>query len=261
MSELTYRIDQFEGPLDLLLMLISKNKIDIEDIPIAMLCDQYLEYLNNCIKMDMDIASEFLVMASELVLIKTRFLLPAEEGSEEDPRADLAAALLEYSRMKSASPILLGYYDIFKDRYVKDTDEFPPDNSVPENQSIDRLIKAMRAVLTNIRSDREDDNVAIKPIIRKTSFPISVKIDQIRTSFSQKKSMRFEDLFVSSESKSEIIATFIAILELIKSGYVSISDKVSDSPSSIILDYNSDPEQSDTVDESDITYDGINEKY
>ena len=259
MTELTYRIDQFEGPLDLLLMLISKNKIDIEDIPIAMLCDQYLEYLNNCMKMDMDIASEFLVMASELVLIKTRFLLPAEAGSEEDPRADLAAALLEYSRMKSASPILLGYYDIYKDRLVKDTDEFPPDNSVPENQSIDRLIKAMRSVLSNIRSDREDDNVAIKPIIRKTAFPISVKIDQIRKIFSENRSIRFEDLFVSSESKSEIIATFIAILELIKSGSVSICDNNSDDPSSIILDYNSNPDPTDPVSESDTADDGINE--
>ena len=210
-------------------------------------------------KMDMDIASEFLVMASELVLIKTRFLLPAEAGSEEDPRADLAAALLEYSRMKSASPILLGYYDIYKGRLVKDTDEFPPDNSVPENQSIDRLIKAMRSVLSNIRSDREDDNVAIKPIIRKTAFPISVKIDQIRKIFSENRSIRFEDLFVSSESKSEIIATFIAILELIKSGSVSICDNNSDDPSSIILDYNSNPDPTDPVSESDTADDGINE--
>ena len=98
-EQLTYRLDQFEGPLDLLLTLITKNKVSITDIPIAIICDQYMEYIEEAQRMDLDIASEFIVMASELMLIKSRMLLPRdEESEEEDPRAALAAALLEYKR-------------------------------------------------------------------------------------------------------------------------------------------------------------------
>ena len=255
MTELTYRIDQFEGPLDLLLTLIAKNKIDIEDIPISLLCDQYLEYLDNCRSMDMDIASEFLVMASELVLIKTRCLLPAEEENAEDPRADLAQALLIYSRMKSASPVLLEFYDTFKDRFIKDTDEFPPDNSVPENQSIEKLIKAMRSVLANSKPDKSVESNTIRPLIKKNIFPISVKIEQIKNSFYTKKAVRFEDLFISSESKSEIIATFIAVLELIKSGFISFHEDRTDERCGIILDLNDEPDTADYDPEGDLSDD------
>ena len=94
-EQVTYRLDQFEGPLDLLLTLISKNKVSITDIPIAMICDQYMEYIDNAQKMDPDIASEFIVMASELMLIKSKLLLPKVEEDEEDPRAALADALLK----------------------------------------------------------------------------------------------------------------------------------------------------------------------
>ena len=95
-ATITYRLDQFEGPLDLLLMLIQKNKVNIIDIPIALICDQYLEYLKAAQDMDMEIAGEFIVMASELMLIKSRLLLPRAEEDEKDPRADLAEALLRY---------------------------------------------------------------------------------------------------------------------------------------------------------------------
>ena len=93
MQQLTYRLDQFEGPLDLLLTLISKNKMSITDIPIAIICDQYMEYINEAQRMDLDIASEFIVMASELMLIKSRMILPHEEGTENDPRREIADAI------------------------------------------------------------------------------------------------------------------------------------------------------------------------
>ena len=82
LEQVTYRLDQFEGPLDLLLTLIQKNKVSITDIPIVMICDQYMEYLEEAERMDLEIASEFIVMASELMLIKSRMLLPHEEGTE-----------------------------------------------------------------------------------------------------------------------------------------------------------------------------------
>ena len=95
-EQLTYRLDQFEGPLDLLLTLISKNKGSITDIPIALICDQYMEYLAEAERMDLEVASEFIVMASELMLIKSKMILPHEEGTENDPRREIADALLLY---------------------------------------------------------------------------------------------------------------------------------------------------------------------
>ena len=86
MDAITYRLDQFEGPLDLLLTLIQKNKVSITDIPISLICDQYMEYITAAQELDMDIASEFIVMASELMLIKSKMILPHEEGTENDPR-------------------------------------------------------------------------------------------------------------------------------------------------------------------------------
>ena len=88
LTEMTYRLDQFEGPLDLLLDLIKRNKVSITDIPISIICDQYMEYINEAQRMDLDIAAEFIVMASELLYIKSRMLLPHEEGTENDPRRD-----------------------------------------------------------------------------------------------------------------------------------------------------------------------------
>ena len=97
-NTLTYKLEQFEGPLDLLLALIQKNKVSITDIPISLICDQYIEYITQAQKLDMELASEFIVMASELMLIKSKMLLPREEEDEDDPRATLTDALLRYQQ-------------------------------------------------------------------------------------------------------------------------------------------------------------------
>ena len=111
MEEINYHLPSFDGPLDLLLALIAKNKIDITDIPIALIFDQYMEYISAAQALDMELAGEFIIMASRLMLIKSRMLLPREEKEEEDPRAALAAALLEYSRIKGVSEMLGSYYE------------------------------------------------------------------------------------------------------------------------------------------------------
>ena len=98
MDAVTYRLDQFEGPLDLLLTLIQKNKVNITDIPISLICDQYVDYIAQAQKLDMEVASEFIVMASELMLIKSKMLLPKPEENGDDPRATLTDALLRYSQ-------------------------------------------------------------------------------------------------------------------------------------------------------------------
>ena len=107
MEKLTYRLEVYEGPLDLLLDLIAKNKIDIMNIPIALICDQYMQYITEAQAMDMELAGEFIVMASELLYIKSKMLLPRAEPDEEDPRASLAEALLLYKQAKEAAEQLL----------------------------------------------------------------------------------------------------------------------------------------------------------
>ncbi len=110
MEAITYRLDQFEGPLDLLLTLIQKNKVSITDIPISLICDQYMDYITEAQRLDMDIAAEFIVMASELMLIKSKMLLPREEENDDDPRAVLTDALLRYQQAKEAAAKLTPLY-------------------------------------------------------------------------------------------------------------------------------------------------------
>ena len=112
MQTIQYRLDTFEGPLDLLLALISKNKVNIEDIPISLMCEQYLDYLRQAQEMDMEIASEFIVMASELMLIKSRMLLPRPTEEAEDPRKVLTDALIRYQQAKAAAVRLAEQYVI-----------------------------------------------------------------------------------------------------------------------------------------------------
>ena len=107
MERLTYKLEVYEGPLDLLLDLIAKNKIDIMNIPIALICDQYMQYITDARAMDMELAGEFIVMASELLYIKSKMLLPRAEPDEEDPRASLAEALLLYKQAKEAAEQLV----------------------------------------------------------------------------------------------------------------------------------------------------------
>ena len=136
MEALTYRLDQFqfEGPLDLLMALIQKNKVNIEDIPISLICDQYLEYLRAAQSMDMEIAGEFIVMASELMRIKSKMLLPRPQEDEADPRAELADALLRFQQAKQAAVKMAELYKVFSGRIAKDTDEISIDTSYVADQ-------------------------------------------------------------------------------------------------------------------------------
>jgi len=156
MDELMFRLDSFEGPLDLLLKLITKNKVDILDIPIAMILDQFMEYVELMQKLDMDTAGEFVAMAAELMLIKSRMLLPkAPKDETEDPRADLAAALLEYKRMKEAAAIIGERYLKFHNRIPKDSEDIAPDETLYD-QPPELLIKAFKKMAARTR-DTENE--------------------------------------------------------------------------------------------------------
>ena len=166
MDTIQYKIDRFEGPLDLLLALVEKNKINIDDIPISLLCSQYMEYIAQAQAMDIELSSEFIVMASELMLIKSKMLLPRNEETDEDPRAMLASAMLEYKRTKEASVSLTLMFAEFGTRMIKDTDEIQVDTSYVADHDAELLSRAMLKMLSEIRVSDEDAVKRFEPLIK-----------------------------------------------------------------------------------------------
>lgn len=217
-EQLTYRLDQFEGPLDLLLTLISKNKVSITDIPISLICDQYMEYIEEAQKMDPDIASEFIVMASELMLIKSRMLLPHEEGTENDPRREIADALMLYQQAKLVAKELKPRYDEYSGRYVKGTDEIPPEKGLPLNLDAGMLVKALESVLKRIKvaEAQKHPTELVNPLIKHKVISVEEKIEEMCQTLEEVGEASLFFLLKDSESRSELVARFMGILELIK---------------------------------------------
>ena len=224
-EQLTYRLDQFEGPLDLLLTLISKNKVSITDIPIAMICDQYMEYIEEAQRMDLDIASEFIVMASQLMLIKSQMILPHEEGTENDPRREIADALLLYQQAKLAATKLRPLYDEFSSRYVKGTDDVPPEKGLPLNLDPNLMIKALNSVLRRMRISETERKPAdlVNPLIKRKIVSVEEKIEEICKLLEDREDASLFFLLKDAESRSELVARFMGVLELIKIHRITIT--------------------------------------
>ena len=216
MEAVTYRLDQFEGPLDLLLMLIQKNKLNIIYIPISLICDQYLEYIKAAQDMDMEVAGEFIVMASELMLIKSRMLLPKESEDEKDPRADLADALLRYQQAKQAVAKMTPLYQLYSGRMVKDTDEISIDTTYVADQQVTSLCAAVRRIIAANESRPRAEKQTFAPLVAKPIIPVDVKIVGILHHMSKKRDTSMQDLLHDAVSLSDMIAIFLGILELIK---------------------------------------------
>ena len=213
---LTYRLEAFEGPLDLLLSLIQKNKVEITDIPIALICDQYMAYITEAERLDMDLASEFIVMASELMLIKSKMLLPKAEPEEEDPRAELAEALLKYQQAKAAAALLGKAYPKFSGRMVKDTDEISVDKTFVADQSVTSLCLAVRRIIAYREEHPAPDKVTFTPMIAKPIVPVEAKIVGILRHFEKKERVSMTSLIEDAVSLPDMIAVFLGILELVK---------------------------------------------
>ena len=224
-EQLTYRLDQFEGPLDLLLTLISKNKVSITDIPIAIICDQYMEYIEEAQKMDLDIASEFIVMASELMLIKSKMILPHEEGTENDPRREIADALLLYQQAKLAAKELRPLYDEYSSRYVKETDEVPPEKGLPLDLDPELLIKALNAVMRRIKVAQAERTPTelVNPLIKHKIVSVEEKIEEICALLEEQEEASLFFLLKDADSRPELVARFMGILELIKIHRIKIT--------------------------------------
>ena len=220
MESITYRLDQFEGPLDLLLTLIHKNKVNIEDIPIALICDQYMQYITEAKNMDLEIASEFIVMASDLMLIKSKMLLPREKEEEEDPRKSLTDALLRYQQAKDASTKMHPLYTMFSGRQIKDTDEITIDRSFVDDQDVEMLFRAMRRIVDLNDALDKAQKTAFTPMIAKPIVPVEHKILGIMQRLTTSRYQTLEDFISDSVSLPDMIAIFIGVLELVKTNRI-----------------------------------------
>lgn len=213
---LTYRLDQYEGPLDLLLTLIAKNKVSITDIPIAQICDQYMEYIEINQKMDLEIASEFIVMASELMLIKSRMLLPRDDEEEDDPRRELVDALLIYQKAKEAAEELRPMYCEYSGRMAKDVDEIPPDRGVPLGLNPLLLSRAMNALLIRMRSVEKQPEQLINPLIKTKVYSVEDEIEGIIHRIEENGEATLFYVLKDAVDRAELLAMFMGLLELIK---------------------------------------------
>ena len=227
------KLEVFEGPLDLLLHLIDKNKIDIYDIPIVEITAQYMEYIENMQKSDLNIMSEFLVMAATLLDIKCKMLLPKEvneEGEEEDPRAELVEQLLQYKMYK---------YMAFKLKDKQEDSEFVyfKNPTVPDEVSgyeepvdLDKLLDGVTSdMLKKIFEDvmkRQEEK--IDPIrskfktIEKEEVPLPVKLVYVKEYAMNHKKFSFRALLEEQTSKVQVVVTFLAVLELMKSETIHV---------------------------------------
>lgn len=231
MSEISYHLEVFDGPLDLLLSLIAKNKVEISDIPIFLIFDQYMEYINRAKELDMELAGDFIVMASQLMLIKSKMLLPSQEEEKEDPREALANALLEYNRVKGISAMLGDYYEKSAGKFTKEPQYFEKDLTYVENDSVLRIERAFKRVLSYVTEDSRSENEAELPentlgtLLTRGGrrIPVSARIYGIMRRLYRNGDTTLYSILLSEKDRAGLITTFVAVLELIRSQRVVIS--------------------------------------
>lgn len=233
---ISYKLEKFEGPLDLLLHLIDKNKVDIYDIPIVEITRQYLEYVSQMEREDLNVVSDFLVMAATLLDIKSRMLLPAEvseDGQEEDPRAELVARLLEYKKYKMMAQELSDMEEdaqgvLFKVPTVpKEVAKYEP--PVDLDELLDGLTLAKLHRIFDSVMKRQQDKV--DPIrssfgtIKKEPVSLETRILDVMHFARQHRRFSFRQILERQGDKLEVVVTFLAILELMKIGKIYLTQE------------------------------------
>ncbi|MBI4687371.1 MAG: segregation/condensation protein A [Nitrospirae bacterium] len=215
---LLFKLPAFEGPLDLLLHLIKENKIDIYDIPIARITQQYLEYIDLMKELSLEIAGEFLVMAATLIQIKSKLLLPPDEKPEgeeaEDPRTELVRRLLEYQVFKDASVTLKEKEDIWRNIFHR-----PPvsEDSLEPEQELMLFEASIFDLLSAFKNMLSKAPVEIKEITRET-LTVTDRINFIMERIEKEDSIKFEAMFEGGYTRVVLIVTFLALLEVIRLG-------------------------------------------
>ena len=245
MSEPKYRLEgivhtrdesmeDFEGPLDVIFLLLSKNKIDIEDVSITAILEQYLAYLDEMKRLDMEIASEFITMASHLMLIKTKMLLSSAEAAEAETELDLLRqSLLERRRREAMDQIRIAITlreprnEIGRSMFPKQPEPLKRDGTYRYRHEPEDLLRALDEISQRNQRRLPPPTANFKGIVGKEPYPVAKKSGQLLRRLILRGVERLKNLFRGNRSRSEIVATFLAILELCKTNSVTLEDDVS----------------------------------
>ena len=236
--------EDFEGPLDVIFLLLSKNKIEIQDVSITAILEQYLAYLDEMKRLDMEIASEFITMASHLMLIKTKMLLSAAEQAEAQSELDLLRqSLIERQRKEAMEQIrtaiswLEPRNEIGRCLFTKDPEPLRRDRTYRYQHDVQDLPRALDEIAERNQRRLPPPTVNFKGIVGKERYPLARKTGEVLRQLILRGMEKLKNLFRGNKSRSEIVATFLAVLELCKTNSVSLEDDISgENPNVRLLD-------------------------
>ena len=238
-------MEDFEGPLDVIFLLLSKNKIEIQDVSITAILEQYLAYLDEMKRLDMEVASEFITMASHLMLIKTKMLLSAAEQAEAESELDLLRqSLVERQRKEAMEQIRVAIStleprnEIGRCLFTKEPEPLRRDQTYRYRHEPIDLLKALDNITERNNRSLPPPTVNFKGIVGKEPYPVSKKAGEVLRQLLLRGIERLKNLFKGNKSRSEIVATFISVLDLCKSNSVVLEDDdTGENPNVRLLDH------------------------
>ena len=245
-------MEDFEGPLDVIFLLLSKNKIEIQDVSITAILEQYLAYLDEMKRLDMEIASEFITMASHLMLIKTKMLLSAAEQAEAESELDqLRQSLIERQRKEAMEQIRVAIgelepmNDVGRCLFTKQPEPLRKDSTYRYKHEPEDMLRALDEISERNQRRLPPPTVNFKGIVGKEPYPVTRKAKELVRTLILRGIERLKNLFKGNRSRSEIVATFIAILEMCKTNVVTLEDDINgDNPNVRLL---RNPEENEEV--------------
>ena len=225
MEQYTIKMENFEGPLDLLCHLIDKNKMDICEIKISEITDQYLAYLNEMQKMNLDITSEFIVMASQLIYLKSKSLLPSVVEEDEEEEIDLVKMLLEYKKYKEVTFVLKDQLEVYGGRFCKPPEKISLPKEKFEGEFENTLIPQIYGRLVKRETEKKNINASnINRLAVSEKVTIRSKIKEILKELWKKPTFVFNKIFnIKKQSKVEVVTAFLGLLELSKMSRIEVS--------------------------------------
>ena len=240
----TAEMEDFQGPLDVIFLLLSKNKIEIQDVSITAILEQYLAYLDEMKRLDMEIASEFITMASHLMLIKTKMLLSAAEQAEAETELDLLRqSLIERQRKEAIEQIRLAITEleprneIGRCLFTKEPEPLRRDRTYQYKHAPLDLLRALDAITERNNKQLPPPTSNFKGIVGKEPYPVTRKAGEVLRQLLLRGVERLKNLFTGNKSRSEIVATFLAVLDLCKTNSVTLEDDINgDNPNVRLLD-------------------------
>ncbi len=236
-------VEDFEGPLDVIFLLLSKNKIEIQDVSITAILEQYLAYLDEMKRLDMEIASEFITMASHLMLIKTKMLLSAAEAAEAESELDLLRqSLIERQRRDAMEQLRMAITELEPRNevgrciFTKQPEPLRRDSTYRYRHEPEDLLRALDEIAERSQRRLPPPTVNFKGIVGKEPYPVTRKATQVIRMLVLRGIEKLKNLFKGSKSRSEVVATFLAVLELCKTNSVALEDDVNgDNPNIRLL--------------------------